>query len=92
MSERDIVADLAFAQRQWASLGHSIEAFLCENAHAEILRLRAELAETRDKALEEAATAAEKFLTADVDGNEGEYWIAARIIREIRALKGPRDD
>jgi len=50
-------------------------------AAAEITRLRAELAEARDKALDEAATELERL-----DGH-GEWYEAAQA---IRALKSPK--
>ena len=55
----------------------------CIEAAAEITRLRAELAEARDKALDEAAGELERL-----DGF-GEWWDAAQAIRAIKSPKPP---
>ena len=76
-----------------------VDQFLTENneiLRAEITRLRAELAEARDKALEEAADACEAHMKQFLDDNDvRKMWPATQARNDvyagiIRALKSPK--
>lgn len=78
--------EMVAAVEQWLADNppKPVDQFLTENneiLRAEITRLQAELAEVRDKALDEAAGELERL-----DGF-GEWWEAAQT---IRALKSPK--
>lgn len=68
----------------------------CIEAAAEITRLRAELAEARDKALDEAADACEAHMKQFLDDNDvRKMWPATQARNDvyagiIRALKSPK--
>ena len=68
----------------------------CIEAAAEITRLQAELAEARDKALDEAADACEAHMKQFLDDNDvRKMWPATQARNDvyagiIRALKSPK--
>lgn len=79
-----------------SEFGQSVPGFMFVEAATEIARLRAELAEARDKALDEAAWACEAHMSQCLDDRDIQRrWsqIKARndtYAQAIRALKSPK--
>ena len=73
-----------------SEFGQSVPGFMFVEAATEIARLRAELAEARDKALDEAAEAVLGYIHPDYGRLPGEPFASAAI----RALKSqkPQED